>query len=141
MTTATRKFPTSAPEWVKFGEGCLPETLGIEVLRVEADEVEMRMPATRPTQAPNGFLHGGAVAALADTACGYGTVRNLPEGATGFTTIEFKCNFVGTATEGHVTCVARPVHRGRNTHVWDAEVRSAKGKVIAVFRCTQMILR
>lgn len=141
MDKVIRQFPTNASEWSAFGADCLPGTLGIEVVRVEPDEVEMRMSAGRAVQAPNGFLHGGAVAALADTACGYATVRNLPEGAAGFTTIELKCNFVGTATEGHVTCVARPVHRGRNTQVWDAEVRCSKGKVIAVFRCTQMILR
>lgn len=141
MTIATRTLPSTIAEWASFGHGCLPETLGMEVLRVEADEIEMRMPTGKPVRAPNGFLHGGSVAALADTACGYGTIRNLPEGATGFTTIEFKCNFVGTATEGDVTCIARPLHRGRNTHVWDAEVISAKGRVIAVFRCTQMILR
>jgi len=141
VAIATRTFPTTLAEWAAFGAGCLPETLGIEVLRVEADEIEMRMHTGKAVRAPNGFLHGGSVAALADTACGYGTIRNLPEGATGFTTIEFKCNFVGTSTEGDVSCIARPVHRGRNTHVWDAEVRSAKGKVIAVFRCTQMILR
>jgi uncharacterized protein (TIGR00369 family) len=90
----------------------------------------------------NGFLHAGAVVSLADTACGYATVRNLPEGASGFTTIELKSNFLGTALEGDVTCVARPVHRGRTTQVWDAEVRSEQtGKTIAFFRCTQMILR
>jgi 1,4-dihydroxy-2-naphthoyl-CoA hydrolase len=141
VTTATRTPPSTLAEWAAFGAGCLPGTLGMEIVRVEADEIEMRMPTGDAVRAPNGFLHGGSVAALADTACGYGTIRNLPEGASGFTTIEFKCNFVGTATEGHVTCVARPVHRGRNTHVWDAQVTSAKGKVIAVFRCTQMILR
>jgi uncharacterized protein (TIGR00369 family) len=69
-------------------------------------------------------------------------VRNLPEGATGFTTIELKANFLGTVLEGDVTVVAKPVHRGGTTHVWDAEVRAAAtGKTLALFRCTQMILR
>ena len=77
----------------------------------------------------------------ADTACGYATVNNLPEGADGFTTIELKTNFIGTTLEGYVSCIAKLVHKGRMTQVWDAVVRADEtGKTIALFRCTQMIL-
>jgi uncharacterized protein (TIGR00369 family) len=66
---------------------------------------------------------------------------SLPEGATGFTTIELKANFLGTALSGGVNCEARMLHGGRTTQVWDAEVQSeATGKTIALFRCTQMLL-
>ena len=50
--------------------------------------------------APNGFLHAASVIALADTSCGYACVANLPQGASGFTTLELKSNFLGTAREG-----------------------------------------
>ena len=59
----------------------------------------------------NGFLHAGAVVSFADTCCGYGTVRSLPAGAIGFTTIELKSNFFGSAREGTIVCVARPAPR------------------------------
>jgi len=60
----------------------------------------------------------------------------------GFTTIELKTNFLGTAAPGdQVSCEARLTHGGRTTQVWDAEaVNESTGKVIAVFRCTQMVL-
>ena len=60
----------------------------------------------------------------------------------GFTTIEIKTNYLGTAKPGErVTCEARLVHGGRMTQVWDAEaVNATTGKTIAVFRCTQMVL-
>jgi 1,4-dihydroxy-2-naphthoyl-CoA hydrolase len=45
--------------------------------------------------------------------------RNLPDAATGFTTIELKSNFLGTTPEGDVICIARPIHKGRTTQVWD----------------------
>jgi uncharacterized protein (TIGR00369 family) len=65
----------------------------------------------------------------------------LPEGATGFTTIELKSNHLGTARAGFVECVAKAVHFGKTTQVWDAVVTSTtSGKVMALFRCTQMIL-
>jgi uncharacterized protein (TIGR00369 family) len=81
------------------------------------------------------------VIALADSACGYGTIANLPEQATGFTTIELKSNFLGTCRDGALKCTATRVHNGRSTQVWDAIVRDeANDRTIALFRCTQMIL-
>jgi uncharacterized protein (TIGR00369 family) len=99
------------------------------------------MAVRREVMAPNGYLHAASVVALADTSCGYGCVVNLPEGASGFTTIELKSNFLGTAREGAIACRATPVHLGRTTQVWDAVVQvEGAEKVIALFRCTQMVL-
>src|SRR5205085_11985359 len=91
--------------------------------------------------APNGYLHAAAVIGLADTACGYGCILGLPEGGVGFTTIELKTNFLGTAMSGTITCEAVRVHGGRTTQLWDATVRDADGRTLALFRCTQLILR
>ena len=89
--------------------------------------------------APNGYLHAGAIITLADMACGYGSLTNLPPDAHAFTTIELKSNFLGTARDGAVTCEARLRHGGRTTQVWDATVR-AEERTIALFRCTQLML-
>ena len=90
---------------------------------------------------PTGFLHGGSVVSLADTAAGYGCLAHLPERAVSFTTVELKSNYLGTALEGVVQCVAKAVHLGKTTQVWDAVVSSKKsGKTLALFRCTQIIL-
>ncbi len=98
--------------------------------------------AVRPDLlAPNGYLHAASVIGLADTSCGYGCVALLPKGARGFTTVELKSNFLGTATEGAIRCQAAPVHLGRTTQVWDAVVSNeATAARIALFRCTQMVL-
>ena len=91
--------------------------------------------------APNGYLHAASIIAVADTAAGYATIAHLPEGATNFTTIELKSNFLGTATEGTLRADASAAHQGRTTQVWDATVtHTASGRTIALFRCTQMIL-
>ena len=135
-------IPQSVAEWNERGKDCLPGHLGIEILAVEPDAVRACMRVERSLTAWNNFLHAGAVVSLADTCCGYATIRNLPEDAEGFTTIELKSNFLGTTLAGDVLCSATPVHKGRTTQVWDAVVRAEKtGKTIALFRCTQMILR
>jgi uncharacterized protein (TIGR00369 family) len=122
-------------------EGHLPGLLGVEIVKMSAGEVLSRLPVRREVMAPNGFLHAASVIALADTSCGYGCVTHLPEGASGFTTVELKSNFIGTAREGAILCRATPVHLGRTTQVWDAEVTAeASGARIALFRCTQMVL-
>ena len=80
------------------------------------------------------------VIGLADTACGYACFAHLPQTGRNFTTIELKSNFLGTCTEGTIRAVAKGVHLGRTTQVWDATVFAPDGKTIALFRCTQMVL-
>ena len=120
--------------------GTLPGYLGIEILKIDGGHVDARLPIRPELLAPNGYLHAATVVALADTACGFGAVANLPDGARGFTTIELKTNFLGTAREGTLTCEATLMHGGRTTQVWDARVLTPAGQVMALFRCTQMIL-
>jgi len=135
MTTLTREYFNG------FGRGHLPGLLGVEIVTVSREAVESRMAVRREVMAPNGFLHAASVIGLADTSCGYGCVATLPDGARGFTTIELKANFLGTARAGAIACRATPVHLGRTTQVWDAVVTNeASGARIALFRCTQMIL-
>jgi 1,4-dihydroxy-2-naphthoyl-CoA hydrolase len=122
-------------------KGYLPDYLGLDWIDVRQGFAHGRLEIGKQHLAPNGYLHAATVVALADTACGYGCIMSLPEEASGFTTAELKANFIGTALEGGISCVARLVHGGRTTQIWDAEVKSeAMGKTIALFRCTQFLL-
>jgi uncharacterized protein (TIGR00369 family) len=123
------------------GVGYLPGLIGIEITGLETGRLTSRLTLRPELLAPNGYLHAASLIALADTSCGYGTAAHLPEGARNFTTIELKSNFVGTAREGGIACVATQQHAGRTTQIWDAVVTDeATGKTIALFRCTQLIL-
>lgn len=134
-------IPQTLADWNAAGAEYLPGHLGIAFDKVEPQEVIARLPVRKLLTAWNGFLHAGAVVTLADTCCGYGTVKALPDGAAGFTTIELKSNFLGSTREGVIVCVARPLHQGRTTQVWDALVTpQGAAKPIAQFRCTQMVL-
>ena len=130
LETLNRRTGDNLPGWfgmhvVQVGEGVLTMELKIQPLML----------------APNGYLHAATVIALADTSAGYATIAHLPEGATSFTTIELKANFLSTALDGTLRAEARGVHLGRSTHVWDSTVTHVQsGKRLALFRCTQMIL-
>ncbi len=121
--------------------GHLPGLLGVVIDEVSQGLVRARLAVEPHHWAPNGFLHAGTIVTLADTAAGYGSVAHLPDGASGFTTIELKTNHLGTAKEGTILAEVRAVHLGRTTHVWDATVsHEGTGRTLALFRCTQMIL-
>lgn len=123
------------------GQGYLPGLIGLEITGLESGRLTSRLVLRPELLAPNGYLHAATIVALADTSCGYGTIAHLPDGANNFTTIELKSNFLGTAREGMLTCVATQLHAGRTTQVWDAVVTEAAAqKTLALFRCTQMIL-
>lgn len=122
--------------------GGLPTLLGIERLSIAAGAVEARLEVGEPRVAPNGYLHAAGLIALTDSARGVGCLHSRPQGAAGFTTIDLKSNFLGTARQGDgVMCGARLAHGGRTTQVWDAEVRyESSGKAMALFRSTQLLL-
>lgn len=115
-------------------------TLGIELVSAEPDRVVARL-LVRPeicTSFPS--IHGGAVMAFADTLGAYGTVLNLPPGAS-TTTMESKTNFIGPARTGtYLTGEATPIHRGRRTQVWQTRLTSEDGKLVALITQTQMVI-
>jgi 1,4-dihydroxy-2-naphthoyl-CoA hydrolase len=88
-------------------EGALPGLLGFDWTMLRTGAAAGRFDVKKHHLAPTGFLHAATVVALADTACGFGCLKSLPQQAAGFTTAELKANFIGTAREGGVKCEAR----------------------------------
>lgn len=133
-------MPADIQAFIEAGRGRLPGLLGVEIDAIDDGHVRMRLPLRAELLAPNGYLHAGTVVALADSACGYGCIASLPEGATGFTTIELKTNFLATVLDGTLHAESHRVHGGRTTQIWDATVSDQDGKTLALFRCTQLLL-
>lgn len=119
----------------------LPGHLGLKVTQVAKGRLEAEIKVRKELLAINDFLHAGTVITLCDTSAGYGCMANLPEGASGFTTIELKCNLMGTAREGKIKCTSTCIHSGRTTQIWESEVfKGSNNKAIAKFTCTQLII-
>ena len=121
--------------------GKLPEHIGLTITEVERGRVVGRYEVRPDLVAHTGYLLAGTVLSVADILCAYGVGTIEAKGSVGFTTVEVKCNFVGTLRNGAAVCAATLLHGGRTTQVWDAETRDeATGKLMAAFRCTQIIL-
>lgn len=132
---------TSVERLNQANVGKLAEHLGLTITEVDVGRVVGRYEARPDLVAHTGYLLAGTVLSVADLLCAYGVDTVWPDGANGFTTVEAKCNFVGTIRDGAAVCTATLVHGGRTTQVWDAETRSeATGKLMAAFRCTQILL-
>jgi 1,4-dihydroxy-2-naphthoyl-CoA hydrolase len=125
----------------EMGSYGFPGLLGIDFHEAGEGYVLARLELSEKHMAPNGYLHAGTVVGFADSACGYGCILNLPEGGTGFTTVELKTNFLRSAQTGTIACEARLAHGGRTTQIWDATVTDPDGRTMALFRCTQLVLR
>ena len=119
--------------------GTFPGDLGIELTEITDELVRGRMLVDRRHLHPEGYVHGGAWVAFADTVAAWGTLRHLPEGR-GFTTVELKINVLASAADGdELTAVGEPLHVGSRTHVWQVRVHR-EGRLAANFACTQMVL-
>lgn len=119
----------------------LMKTLGIELLEAEPQLVRARLAWSPRLCTAGGVLHGGVVMALADTCGGICAYLNLPDGAAGTATIESSTNFLRAVSEGTLTAVTRPLHRGRMTVVLQTELRRADDRLAAQVTQTQIIQR
>jgi uncharacterized protein (TIGR00369 family) len=113
--------------------------LGIEFIEVTADRVLARLKVSDRLMTVGGTLHGGTLMAFADTIGAAGTVANLAEGQR-TATLESKTNFIAGCRSGTVQAEAKPIHKGKRTHVWETRITDESGKLLSVTTQTQMIL-
>ena len=113
--------------------------LGIEFLEVGDDFIRARVPVDARTRQPYGLLHGGVSVVLAETLGSCGAAFSCPEGyrAVG---LDINANHLRGATSGWVTGVARPVHIGRTTQVWQIDLSNDAGELTCVSRITMAVL-
>lgn len=130
------KAPVDLEQLARDCENTMVATLGIQITDVGEDSVSGRMPVDQRTRQPFGLLHGGASVALAETLGS--TAANLccdprRERAVG---LDINANHVRAAYSGHVHGVARPVHVGRSTQVWEIRISDDDGKLVCISRLT-----
>lgn len=120
--------------------GTAHEYLGFHVTEVERGRIVAEMVVRPDHLNPMGSLHGGVIASLADSLCGYGVVTRMPKGATAFTTLGLTVNYLAPARAGdQVTGTAELLHGGRTLQTWDVTIATPR-RTVAVARATQLIV-
>jgi uncharacterized protein (TIGR00369 family) len=112
----------------------------MEVVQASPDQVIVRLPITDHVRQPLGLLHGGATVALAETAASIGTWMGIDQANYHAVGMEINANHLRPVLNGVITADARPLHRGRNTWVWDIRVTDENGKLVAISRCTVAVV-
>jgi 1,4-dihydroxy-2-naphthoyl-CoA hydrolase len=115
--------------------------LGLQLVAAGAEEVRCRLEWSDELSGAGVGMHGGAIMGLADAAGGLCAFLNLPEGASGTTTIESKTNFLRAVRSGAVEAVSRPLHRGRSVVVVETDVIDEAGRMAARVTQSQIVLR
>lgn len=125
---------------IKDNENTLVSTLGITYEELTPDRVVCEMPVGPKTWQPYGLLHGGASVALAETAASVGSALNINPETHFAVGLEINANHVKGKSEGVVTAVATPLHKGRTTMVWDIKIHDEEDHLISISRCTVAIV-
>ena len=131
--------PISVQSLTDIHRDTVVDRLGIEFLEVGSDFVRARVPVDGRTKQPMGILHGGVSVVLAETLGSCGAAFSAPLG-TRSVGLDINANHLRSVTKGWVTGVARPIHIGRTTHVWQVELVNDQGQLTCVSRLTMAIL-
>jgi 1,4-dihydroxy-2-naphthoyl-CoA hydrolase len=116
------------------------QTIGSELLEADSSGVRARLAWDQSRCTAGGALHGGVLMSLADSAAAVCAFLNLPEGASGTTTVESKTNFLRAVREGSVTASSTPLHKGRRFVVVETELRDDADRLVAKVTQTQAVL-
>jgi len=118
----------------------LMETLGIKYTDIGEDYLVATMPVTSKVYQPTGILHGGATVALAESVgsmAAHYFIDNTRHEVRG---LEIAANHLRSVREGFVTATAKPIHKGKTTHLWEIRVVDEHDKLVSLCKLTIIVL-
>lgn len=124
----------------EIGADTMAEFLELKWEELGEDYLKLSMPVNSKTQQPYGFLHGGASCVLAETVGSVASALVIDREKFYCVGLEINANHLRSVSEGTVVAVAKPLHLGKSTHVWDIKIFDDKEKLFCVSRLTVAIL-
>ncbi|MCK5815358.1 MAG: hotdog fold thioesterase [Flavobacteriaceae bacterium] len=121
-------------------KGTLMETLDIKYVEVGVDYVVAEMPVNSRVHQPAGLLHGGATAALAESTGSAASHLFVDIEKYEVRGLEITANHVRSVKSGVVRATARPIHRGKTTHLWEIKVTDEEGQLISICKLTAILI-
>lgn len=124
----------------KQSEKTMGEHLGIEITEIGDDFISGTMPVDHRTKQPFGILHGGASVVLAETLGSIAGSLAADENSI-CVGLEINANHLKKVTEGKVIGIAKPIHIGRSTHVWDIRINTEANEPVCISRLTLAVIK
>jgi 1,4-dihydroxy-2-naphthoyl-CoA hydrolase len=130
----------SLEDFKEIGANTMAEFLELTWQEIGDDFLKLSMPVNAKTRQPYGFLHGGASCVLAETIGSVASALVIDRKKFYCVGLEINANHLRSVSEGLVTAIAKPLHLGKSTHVWDIKIYDDKEKLFCVSRLTVAIL-
>ncbi len=113
--------------------------LGIAFTAIQAESIQATMPVDPKTCQPNGWLHGGASLAFAESMAGAGSYLLVDRDKYNVLGLQISGNHISSVNNGLVYGDAKLIHKGKITHIWEVEIKNKEGKLISIVRVTNII--
>jgi 1,4-dihydroxy-2-naphthoyl-CoA hydrolase len=124
----------------KISRNTLVEHLGIEFIEMGEDYMKAKMPVDHRTKQPLGLLHGGASVVLAETLGSFAAQCSVNTDQQYCVGLEINANHIKAVKEGWVYGIAKPLHIGKKTQVWEIKVTNEENALVCVSRITMAVL-
>ncbi len=132
--------PVDVAAATKFSRGTVSDHLGIEFIEAGDDFLRGRMPVDQRTKQPAGILHGGSSVVLAESLASWAATFVIDPTKQSCVGLEINANHLRAVRDGHVTGVARPIHLGRSTQVWEVRITDDQDRLSCISRVTMAVL-
>ncbi|MEL6557707.1 MAG: hotdog fold thioesterase [Bacteroidota bacterium] len=116
------------------------EHLGIEITEIGEIFLKGTMPVDSRTKQPFGLLHGGASVVLAETLGSIASNGVVDSSKYAVVGLEINANHIKSAKNGLVSGLAKPIHLGKRTHVWEITINNDNGDLVCISRFTAAII-
>ncbi len=123
-----------------LGKQTMSDYIGIEWKELGEDFLKASMPVDHRTKQPYGLLHGGASCVLAESIGSLASAMVVDHSRYYCVGLEINANHIRSARDGFVTGIARPLHIGSSTHVWDIKIYDGNEKLVCVSRLTVAVI-
>jgi len=133
--------PVDLQELNDRGKDTAVENMGIEITEIGDDYLKGTMPVDNRTKQPLGMLHGGASVLFAETLGSIGANFAVDREKAFCVGMEINANHLRSVCAGVVTGIAKPVHMGRSTQVWEIKIYDQKERLICISRLTMSIVQ
>lgn len=133
------KTPFTLEEIEEFTNNTLVTHLGIKIVKIGLDYLVGSMPVDQRTKQPYGILHGGASVAFAESL-GSLAANMATENNKQCVGLDINANHLTRVTDGFLIGVAKPIHIGRSTHVWEIKISKESGQLVCISRLTMAVI-
>ena len=123
-----------------LGKQTMSDYIGIEWKELGEDFLKATMPVDHRTKQPYGLLHGGASCVLAESIGSLASAMVVDHSRYYCVGLEINANHIRSARDGFVTGIARPLHIGSSTHVWDIKIYDGNEKLVCVSKLTVAVI-